>query len=92
MGIGKVTSEDLAGWEGKGIGRLHQEIGWSGKERGWEGYLRTLGGVGREGNRKATSGDWVEWEGKGRERHGLWRLVVLNDNVEQGIVETGGVE
>ncbi len=28
------------GREVKGMGRIHQDIGWGGKGRGWEGYIR----------------------------------------------------
>ncbi len=46
---GKATSGDWVGWEGKG----------------WEGYIRRLVEVGREGDGMDTSGDWEKREGKG---------------------------
>ncbi len=52
----------------EGMGRLHHEIGWGGKLRRWEGYIRILGELGREGDVRATSGDWVGREGKGMGR------------------------
>jgi hypothetical protein len=38
-------------------------VGWEGK--GWEGYIRRLVEVGREGDGMDTSGDWEKREGKG---------------------------
>ncbi len=66
-------------------------MAWEGKGMGWEGYLRRLGGVGREGNRKATSGDWVEWEGRGWNGH-IEIMGWVGREGKARAVETGGVE
>ncbi len=60
---------------------------------GWEGYLRRLGGVGIEMNRKATSVNWVEWEGRGWKSY-IRRLggVGREGKGKARAVETGGVE
>ncbi len=42
------------GCGGKGYRKdtVHQEIGWGGKGKRREGYIRRLGGVGREGTER----------------------------------------
>ncbi len=38
----------LGGVEREEMGRLHQEIGSDGKGRGWVGWIRRFGGLGRK--------------------------------------------
>jgi hypothetical protein len=80
-GDGKETLGDWARWEGNGMGRLYQEIGWDWKGRWWEGgwegdWIATSidwVGCGGKGYRKDTVHQEIGWGGKGKRREGYIR-------------------